>query len=75
VGLYFPLERKLVPPLPCKGERVDCGPWELDPSKVEPSKADPKTVALTGVCEGGVDELARLVTPPRIGGRFSKHLE
>jgi len=54
---------------------VDEGTWEVDPSNVEPSKVDPKTVALTGVCEGGADELARLVTPPRIGGRFSKHLE
>jgi hypothetical protein len=54
---------------------VDCGPWELDPSKVEPSKDDPKIVALTGVCEGGANELARLVTSPRIGGSFSKNLE
>jgi hypothetical protein len=54
---------------------VDRGTWEVDPSNVEPSKADPKTVALTGVCEGGVNELARLGTPPRIGGRFSKCLE
>jgi hypothetical protein len=54
---------------------VDGGTWEVDPSNVEPSKADPKTVALTGVCEGGVDEVARLGTPPKIGGRFSKRLE
>jgi hypothetical protein len=54
---------------------VDCGPWELDPSKVEPSKDDSNIVALTGVCEGGVDELARLVTPHKIAGRFSKCLE
>jgi hypothetical protein len=54
---------------------VDGEPWEVDPSNVEPSKVDPKTVALTGVCEGGVDELAILGTPPKIGGRFSKHLE
>jgi hypothetical protein len=54
---------------------VDGGPWEVDPSNVEPSKVDPKIVALTGVCEDGVDGLARLVTPPKIGGRFSKHLE
>jgi hypothetical protein len=54
---------------------VDEGTWEVDPSNVEPSKVDPKTVALTGVCEGGSDELERLVTPPRIGGRFSKRLE
>jgi hypothetical protein len=54
---------------------VDGGTSEVDPSNVEPSKADPKIVALTGVCEGGADELARLVTPPIIGGRFSKHLE
>ena len=54
---------------------MDRGTWEVDPSNVEPSKDDPKTVALTGVCEGGVDELARLGTPPKIGGSFSKHLE
>jgi hypothetical protein len=54
---------------------VDCGPWELDPSKVEPSKDDSNSVALTGECEGGADELARLVTPPRIGGRLRNHLE
>jgi hypothetical protein len=54
---------------------VDGGPWEVEPSNVEPSKADPKIVALIGVCEGGVDELARLGTPSKIGGRFSKHLE
>ena len=53
---------------------MDGGTWEVDPSNVEPRKDDPKTVALTGVCEGGVDELARLVTPPRIGGRLSKQL-
>jgi hypothetical protein len=63
------------PPLPCKGERVNGWPWEVDPSNVEPSKADPKIVALTGVCEGGVDERARPDTPPKIGGRFSKHRE
>ena len=49
---------------------MDKGTWE-----VEPSKGNPKIVALTRVCEGGVDELARLGTPPKIGGRFSKHLE
>jgi hypothetical protein len=49
--------------------------WEVDPSNVEPIKADPKIVALTGVCEGGADESARLGTPPRIGGRCSKCLE
>jgi hypothetical protein len=54
---------------------VNGGTWEVDPSNVEPSKADPKTVTLIGVCEGGVDELARLETPPKIGGRFSKCLE
>ena len=54
---------------------MDCGPWELDPSKVEPNNVDPKIVALTRVCEGGANELARLVTPPRIGGRFSKRME
>ena len=54
---------------------MDGGPWELDPSKVEPSKEDPKIVALTGVWECGADELARLGTPPRIGGRFNKCLE
>ena len=54
---------------------MDGGTWEVDPSNVEPRKVDPKIVALTGVCEGGVNELARLVTPPRIGGRFSKNLE
>jgi hypothetical protein len=54
---------------------VDRETWEVDPSNVEPSKVDPKTVALTGVCEGGVDELERLGTPPRIGGRFRKRLK
>jgi hypothetical protein len=54
---------------------VDGGTWEVDPSNVETSKVDPRTVALTGVCEGGADELARLGTPPKIRGRFSKHLE
>jgi hypothetical protein len=47
----------------------------VEPSKVEPIKVDPKIVALTGVCEGGVDEWARPDTPPKIGGRFSKHHE
>jgi hypothetical protein len=46
------------PPLPCKGERVNGWLWEVEPSNVEPSKANPNMVALTGVCEGGVDELA-----------------
>jgi hypothetical protein len=54
---------------------VDEGTCEVDPSNVEPRKYDPKTVALIGVCEGGVDELARLGNPPKIRGRFSKHLE
>jgi hypothetical protein len=54
---------------------VDGGAWEVDPSNVDPRKADPKTVALTGVCEGGVDEWARPDTTPKIGGRFSKHWE
>jgi hypothetical protein len=54
---------------------VDGGTWEVEPSNVEPSKDDPKTVALTGVCEGAVDELAIPGTPPKIGGRFSKRLE
>jgi hypothetical protein len=54
---------------------VDRRTWKVDPSNVELSKADPKTVALTEVCEGSADELARLGTPPKIGGRFSKHLE
>jgi hypothetical protein len=54
---------------------VDGGTWEVDPSNVEPSKVDPRTMAVTGVCEGGVDELERLRTPPKIGGRFRKHLE
>jgi hypothetical protein len=54
---------------------VDRGTWKVDPSNMEPSKADPKIVTLTGVCEGGVDELARLGTPPKRGGRFSKRLE
>jgi hypothetical protein len=54
---------------------VDGGTWEVEPSNVELSKDYPKTVALTGVCEGGADELARLGTPPKIGGRFSKRLE
>ena len=63
------------PPPPCEGELVDGWPWELDPRKVEPSKADPKIVALTGVWHGWSVELERLGTPPRIGGRFCKHLE
>jgi hypothetical protein len=42
---------------------VDEGTWEVDPSNVEPRKADPKTVALTGECEGGSNEVARLGTP------------
>ena len=54
---------------------MDGGPWEVDPSNVEPSKADPKTIALTGVCEGGADEWARPETPPKIGGRLRKHRE
>jgi hypothetical protein len=54
---------------------VDDGTWEVVPSNVEPSKANPKTVALTGVCEGGADKWARPDTPPKIGGRFSKHRE
>jgi hypothetical protein len=54
---------------------VDNDTWEVDPSNVEPSKVDPKIVALTGVCEGVVDEWARPGTPPKIGGRFSKHRE
>jgi len=35
--------------LPCKGERADDCPWDVDPSKLELSKADPKIVALIGV--------------------------
>ena len=54
---------------------MDGGTWEVDPSNVEPSKFDPKTITLTGVCESGADELARLGTPHKIGGRFSKHME
>ena len=54
---------------------MDGETWEMDPSNVEPSKVDPRTLALTRVCEGDADELARLGTPPKIGGRFSKHLE
>ena len=54
---------------------MDEGTWEVDPSNVEPSKDDPRIVALTGVCEGGANELARLGTPPKIGGRFNNHLE
>jgi hypothetical protein len=54
---------------------VDGCPWEVDPSNVEPSKADPMTVALTGVCEGGIDERVRPDTPPKIGGRLSKRRE
>jgi hypothetical protein len=42
---------------------------------VEPRKFDPKIVELTGVWESTIDELARLGTPPRMGGRFSKCLE
>jgi hypothetical protein len=47
----------------------------VDPSNVEPSKDDPKTVAFTGVCDSGANDLARLGTPPKIGGRFSKCME
>jgi hypothetical protein len=54
---------------------VNGGTWEVDPSNVEPSKDDPKIVALTRVCEDGVDEVARLGTPPKIEGRLSKRLE
>ena len=54
---------------------MDEGNWEVDPSNVEPSKDYPRTVALTGVCEGGVVEVARLGNPLKIGGRFSKRLE
>jgi hypothetical protein len=54
---------------------VDGGPWEGDPSNVEPRKADPKTISLTVVCEGGVNEWERPDTPPKIRGRFSKHRE
>ena len=54
---------------------MDGETWEVDLSNMEPSKADPKTVELTRVCEGGADELARLGTPLKIGGRFSKNLE
>jgi hypothetical protein len=54
---------------------VDEGTWEVDPSNVEPSKDDPKIVSPTEMCEGGVDEVERLGTPPKIGGRFSKRLE
>jgi hypothetical protein len=42
---------------------------------VEPSKANPKIVAFTGVLEIMADELARLGTYPRMGGRFSKRLK
>jgi hypothetical protein len=48
-GFVLPPGEEVGPPLLCKGERVDGGPWELDPSKVEPSKVDLKIVALTGV--------------------------
>ena len=51
---------------------MDGGTWEVDPRNVTPSKVDPKIVALTGVSEVGADEWARLGTPPKIGGRFSK---
>jgi hypothetical protein len=54
---------------------VDGGTWDVDPSNVEPSKVDPKIVALTGVCDDGVDELEKLGTPPKIGGRLRKSLE
>jgi hypothetical protein len=54
---------------------VDGGTWEVDPINVEPSKVDPKIVSLTGVCDGGADELARLGTAPKIGGRLIKRLE
>jgi hypothetical protein len=63
------------PQLPCKGDRVDGGLWEVKPSNVEPSKVDPKIVALTRVCEGGDDVWVRPDTPPKIGGRFSKRRE
>jgi hypothetical protein len=42
---------------------------------VEPSKVDPKTVELIGVWGSMADELERLGTPPRMGGRLRKHLE
>ena len=74
-GFVLPPWEEVGPLLPCKGEKVNGWPWEVDPSKVETSKADPKIVVLIGVWDGGADELARLGTPPRIGGRFSKHLE
>jgi hypothetical protein len=54
---------------------VDGGAWEVDPSNVDPSKDDPKIVSLTRLCEGGSNEWARPDTPPKIGGRFSKHRE
>jgi hypothetical protein len=47
----------------------------VDPSNVEPRNDDPKIVALTGVCEWGVDEWEIPDTPPKIGGRFSKRRE
>jgi hypothetical protein len=74
-GVVLPPWEWVFPPLPCKGKLVDGCPWELDPSKVEPIKVDPKIVALMEVWEGWVDELARLGTPPRRGGRFCKRLE
>jgi hypothetical protein len=54
---------------------VEGGTWEVDPSNVEPRKDDPKIIAHTGVCEGGADEWERPDTPPKIGGRFSRHRE
>jgi hypothetical protein len=54
---------------------VDGCPWEVDPSNVEPRKDDPKMVALAGVCEGGTNERVQPDTPPKIGGRLSKHRE
>ena len=74
-GVLLPPWEEVSPPLLCKAEIVDGWPWELDPSKVEPRKDDPNIVVLTGVWDGWVGELVRLGTPPRIGGRFYKHLE
>ena len=74
-GLVLPPWEEVGPPLPCKGERVTVWPWELGPSKVEPNKADPEIVALTGVCEGGIDERVWPDTPPKIGGRLNKRRE
>jgi hypothetical protein len=71
-GFVLPPWEEVCPLLLWKGECIDGWPWEVKPSRVEPRKYDPKIVALRGVWEGEVDELERLGTPLRRGGRFNK---